>query len=156
MNRLFVGGFGLRRKLWVASLAALLLAHGALAAPMATVEVTDGTVFVARASGKRSIVALGSAVEAGDTLSTENKSYARLRFTDGSELVVRPSSSLLVSNYHFQELQPNKDTLVMRLLKGGIRNLTGLIGKRGNENAYRLDGDGHHRYSRHGFCGTPL
>lgn len=140
MNQSVVGSCGVRRKLWVASLLALLLAQGAFAAPIATVEITDGTVYVARASGKRSIVATGSTVEAGDTLTTEKNSYARLRFTDGGELAVRPSSSLLVSNYHFQELQPVKDTLVMRLLKGGIRNLTGLIGKRGNENAYRLDG----------------
>lgn len=105
----------------------------------ATVEVTDGTVFVSRASGKRSIVAQGTVLQVGDTISTEKDSYARLRFTDGGQLAVRPSSSLLISNYHFKEFAPQRDALAMRLLKGGIRNLTGLIGKRGDRNSYRLD-----------------
>ena len=116
------------------------LSNVALAESIATVEVTDGTVFVAKTNGKRSIVASGSTVEAGDTITTEKDSYARLRFTDGGEIAIRPASSLLVSNYHFHEFQPRRDHLVMRLLKGGIRNLTGLIGKRGDQNAYRLNG----------------
>ena len=74
MNQSFASGRSLRLKLWVVSLATLLLAHGALAAPIATVEITDGTVFVARSSGKRSIVATGSTVEAGDTPTTEKNS----------------------------------------------------------------------------------
>ena len=121
-------------------LCSLILPNAALAESIATVEVTDGTVFVAKTSGKRSIVASGSNVEMGDTITTEKDSYARLRFTDGGEIAIRPASSLLVSNYHFHEFQPRRDHLVMRLLKGGIRNLTGLIGKRGDQNAYRLNG----------------
>lgn len=126
------------RVLCVASLG--MLGGGALAEPIATVEVTDGTVFVVRASGKRSIVAPGSALEVGDTISTEKDSYARLRFTDGGEMAVSPSSSLQVSDYHYQAHQPAQDNLALRLLKGGVRNLTGLIGKRGNQDAYRLEG----------------
>jgi hypothetical protein len=124
----------------IAALVALMLANGALAESIATVEVTDGTVFVTKNTGKRGIVASGSQIAVGDTITTEKESYARLRFTDGGVVAVRPVSSLQVNDYHFEESQPSKDGLVMRLLKGGMRNLTGLIGKRSYWNAYRLDG----------------
>lgn len=115
--------------------------HGfAGAAPIATVEVTDGTVFVRSAGNKQRIIAKDSQIEAGDTITTEKESYVRLRFTDGSEMAVRPSSSIRIDNYHFQDWQPNRDTLSMRLVKGGLRTQTGMIGKRGNPDAYRLNG----------------
>lgn len=117
----------------------LLVSSAAFSEPIATIEVTDGTVFVSRAAGKRSIVATGSGIEVGDTITTERDSYARLRFTDGGELAIRPLSSLVVNNYHFKEFAPQRDNLAMRLIKGGIRQMTGLIGKRGDQNAYRLD-----------------
>ena len=117
----------------------VLAGHAARAESIATVEAVNGTVHVSRAAGNPLIVAAGSLVEKGDTLTTATDSSARLRFTDGAELAIRPASSLVISNYHFQPLAPNQDTLVMRLLRGGIRNLTGLIGKRSTRHAYRLD-----------------
>lgn len=133
---------------WLAShfvatllLAILLFCPGlVLGEPIATVEVVDGTVFVKKDDGKRRIVSNGSKLDVGDTLTTEKDSYARLKFTDGSELAVRPSSSLRINDYRFQEWQPNGDNFSMRLLKGGLRTVTGLIGKRGNQDAYKLEG----------------
>jgi hypothetical protein len=110
------------------------------AAPIATVEVTDGTVTVTRAAGKRSIVAVGSTLEEGDTISTEKESYARLKFTDGSEVAIRPASSLVIQRYHFDQAKPAQDSLLMRIVKGGMRTVTGLIGKRGDRDAYKVQG----------------
>ena len=112
----------------------------AFAAPVATVEAVDGTVFVTRVAGKRSILATGSSMEVGDTIATEANSYARLRFVDGGEMSVRPSSALVIKSYQFDKQSPDQDNAVLRLLKGGLRTVTGLIGKRGNQDAYRLDG----------------
>ncbi|SDI16426.1 FecR family protein [Propionivibrio dicarboxylicus] len=128
------------RRGFVVCCAALAFAGASHADPIATVEVADGTVFVRQADGKRRILSNGSKVEVGDTLTTEKDSYARLRFTDGSELAVRPSSSLRVNDYHYQEWQPNNDSFSMRLIKGGLRTVTGLIGKRGNQDAYKVEG----------------
>jgi hypothetical protein len=110
------------------------------AAPIATLEITDGTVTLTRTSGKRSIVAVGSTLEEGETINTEKDSYARLKFTDGSEVAVRPSSSLVIRRYHFEPEAPGKDALLMQVAKGGMRTVTGLIGKRGNQGAYRVQG----------------
>lgn len=118
----------------------LLLSALVQAAPIATIEVTDGIVTVSRVSGKRSIVAAGSTLEEGDTLTTEKDSYARLQFTDGSEVAVRPATVLAVQRYHFESAQPAQDNLLLRIVKGGMRTVTGLIGKRGNEDAYRVQG----------------
>lgn len=116
------------------------LVDPAFSAPVATVEAVDGTVFVTRVAGKRSILASGSGMEVGDTITTEANSYARLRFVDGGEMSVRPSSALVIQKFEFDKQSPAQDNAVLRLLKGGLRTVTGLIGKRGNQDAYRLDG----------------
>ena len=128
---------GWRSALWAACLLACV---GAQAEPIATVEVVDGAVTAQRASGKRTTLAVGSKLEEGDVVSTEKDSYVRLRFTDGGEMAIRPQSTLNVQRYHFDKSRPAQDSLVVNLVKGGMRTVTGLIGKRGNENAYRVQG----------------
>ena len=132
------GKYGLQFGLLLALLG--FVGQPVFAAPVATVEAVDGTVFVTRVAGKRSILATGSSMEVGDTISTEANSYARLRFVDGGEMSVRPSSALVIKSYQFDKQSPAQDNAVLRLLKGGLRTVTGLIGKRGNQDAYRLDG----------------
>lgn len=112
----------------------------AIADPIATLESVDGTVHVVRASGKRQLLANGSTLEAGDVLSTERDSYAKLRFADGAEVALRPASRLAVDDYRFDQAKPAEDAALLRLIKGGLRTVTGLIGKRGNQDAYRLQG----------------
>ena len=113
---------------------------GVQAEPIATVEVVDGVVTVLRLSGKRTALAVGSKLEEGDVVSTEKDSYVRLHFTDGAEMGVRPLSTLNIQRYRFEKERPTQDALVVNLVKGGMRTVTGLIGKRGNENAYRVQG----------------
>lgn len=125
------------RALWAAC---LLLSVGAQAEPIATVEVVDGAVTTQRASGKRTTLAVGSKLEEGDVVSTEKDSYVRLRFTDGAEVAIRPQSTLNIQRYRFDKGRPAQDSLVVNLVKGGMRTVTGMIGKRGNENAYRVQG----------------
>lgn len=120
--------------------AGLAMSLYAQAEPIATVEVIDGAVTVQRATGKRMVLAVGSKLEEGDVVSTEKDSYVRLRFTDGGEMAVRPQSTLNIQQYRFQTARPAQDSLVINLVKGGMRTVTGLIGKRGNENAYRVQG----------------
>lgn len=123
-----------------ALLLAALLSQPVLAEPIATLLDVQGTVSVQKAGGKRLIVASGSQLEQGDTIASEKNSAARLRFTDGGIVALRPGTVLNISQYHFQAATPEQDGIAMRLLKGGMRNITGLIGKRGNQDAYRLQG----------------
>lgn len=124
----------------IAWAACLLASVCAQAEPIATVEVVDGAVTVHRTTGKRIALAVGSSLEEGDVVSTEKDSYVRLRFTDGGQMAIRPQSTLNLQRYHFDKVRPAQDSLVVNLVKGGMRTVTGMIGKRGNENAYRVQG----------------
>lgn len=118
----------------------LCLPACALADPAATLAMVDGTVHLVRSDGKRLLLAAGSTLAPGDVITTERSSYAKLRFSDGAEVALRPSSRLAIDDYRFDEARPADDAALVRLLKGGLRTVTGLIGKRGNQDAYRLQG----------------
>ncbi len=109
-----------------------------LVASVATAAAVDGTVFVTRAGGRQAILARGSSLQVGDAINTTRNSTVRLHFTDGGETVVRPESTLVVQKYQYQKESPAQDNILLQLLKGGIRALTGAIGKRGNVDAYQL------------------
>jgi hypothetical protein len=53
-------------------------------------------------------------------------------------MVLRPDSQLKIESYKFVEAKPAEDSVVFSMLKGGLRTVTGLIGKRGNKDAYEL------------------
>lgn len=108
-------------------------------AEAAKVTHLSGTLSVLKADGTTRILAQNSPVEAGELLSTEKDSYAMLKFTDGGEITMRPLSRLKVENYGFSEDKPESDSFVFRLIKGGLRSVTGLVGHRGNRDAYRLN-----------------
>jgi hypothetical protein len=61
-----------------------------------------------------------------------------MEMTDGGEMVLRPDSRLKVESYAFNEQKPAEDNFVFSMLKGGLRTITGLVGKRGNKDAYQL------------------
>jgi hypothetical protein len=106
-------------------------------APANATDVT-GTAYVVRADGQQRILARGSALNVGDVVTTTRNSSVRLRFSDGGETALRPESRLSVQSYTFNTEAPQSDGLVLSLLKGGLRAITGAIGKRGNVDAYRL------------------
>jgi len=74
-----------------------------------------------------------SEVQEGDTLSTEQDTYARIKFADGAEVVLRPDTQLKVASYTFNAAKPASDSMVLDMLKGGLRAVTGLIGKRNHD-----------------------
>ena len=118
----------------------LMLMPGlAFAASAGTVAHLSGTLSVQGADGAARILSQKSAVNIGDILTTQRDSYAQIDFTDGSSATMRPNTQLKIEAYAFDKDQPQKDNLVMGLLKGGLRTVTGLVGKRGNQDAYRIN-----------------
>lgn len=130
--------------IWSLSLALLIVSDVVLAQPVdpaqtvATAVAVEGTAFVARSGGRKAILARGSSLRVGDAINTTRNSSVRVQFTDGGETVVRPESTLVVEKYQFRKEVPSEDNVLLQLLKGGIRSLTGAIGKRGNVDAYQL------------------
>jgi hypothetical protein len=103
-----------------------------------TVQHLSGTMSVQRADGSVRLLSERSEVRQGDVITTERDSYAQVRFTDGGVVTLRPSTQVRLDNYQFTEGRPDSDGFAMSLLKGGLRKVTGLIGKRGNRDAFRL------------------
>ena len=126
-----------RRDALRAALAAALLAP-LLALAQGTVQHLSGTLHVQRADGSVRLVSERSQVLTGDVVSTERDSYAQIRLTDGGQLTLRPNTQMRIEGYDFSESEPQKDNFVFALLKGGMRAVTGLIGKRASKDAYKL------------------
>lgn len=118
-------------------LLALLVAPG-LACAQAVIEHLAGTLSAQHADGTVQLLSERSEVRVGDVLSTEADTYAQLRFTDGGRVTLRPNTQLKIDAYHYSPVQPKDDSFLVSLVKGGLRALTGLIGKRGNRDAYAM------------------
>lgn len=130
---------GIRKRLGqVALLAMAFLSAAALAAGAGTVTHLSGTLSVQRTDGSVRILSQKSEIHPGDVLTTQRDSYAQINFTDGSSLTMRPNTQITIERYRFTRDQPQDDSTFLRLVKGGMRTVTGLVGKRGNQDAYQI------------------
>ena len=98
----------------------------------------SGTLIAQRGAGTVQVLGPKSDVLAGDMLVTGNDSYAQIQMNDGAKITLRPNSNLKIESFNFTQEKPEADNVVFSLLKGGFRALSGLIGKRGNADAYKL------------------
>ncbi len=105
----------------------------AWAAPAGQITHLSGILSVKKADGTTKILSVKSEVFEGDTLTTEDETYARVKFVDTGEVVLRPNSQLKVNTYQYDEAKPQNDNVFMGLLKGGLRAVTGLVGKRSQD-----------------------
>lgn len=108
--------------------------------PVARVVDIKGEVSaVSRAdkNAKERPLSLGKAVYNSDFISSEKDSYALLLFPDGQKVTLQADSELDIKQYNYQ-IKGKKDQVLMRLATGGLRALTGSIGKN-DHSAYTLD-----------------
>ncbi len=108
--------------------------------PVARVVEIKGEVnAISRAdkNAKERPLSLGKAVYNSDFISSEKDSYALLVFPDGQKVTLQADSELDIKQYDYQ-IKGKKDQVLMRLATGGLRALTGSIGKN-DHSAYKLD-----------------
>lgn len=91
------------------------------------VLVLAGTASLERA-GQRQPLQGGAEVLSGDLIDVGDKSALQLRFTDESVVALRANTQLKISDYRYEKSVEN-DRSLMNLLRGGMRTITGLIGK---------------------------
>lgn len=96
-----------------------------------------GTLSAKSADGRMRILAVNSEIFSGDTLYTEKDAFARIRFSDGGEITLRPQTQFQVESFSHRIGAPDQDNAVFRLIKGGLRAITGLIGKQ-DPQRYRM------------------
>lgn len=115
------------------------VAAGAFAAAANEVGVVmnvEGNLSAKGADGSLRPLAVWAKVLAGDTLFTGRDSYARVKFSDGGQISLKPLSQFQIETYHHDPQVPDKDAAKFNLLKGGLRAISGLIGKRGDPDSY--------------------
>jgi hypothetical protein len=79
------------------------------------------------------LLANRSSISPGETLATQGDTYARVKFNDGTEVVLRPNTQFKIESYVFDEKEPAKDNIIFGLLKGGLRSVSGLMSKRNRD-----------------------
>jgi hypothetical protein len=94
----------------------------------ATVEFVLGTAFLVNNSGEKQELTKGTFVEAGDSVISED-ARVQLRFTDGGFVSLAPHSEFRVNAYSYNGSSDGTERISMELVKGGLRTISGLIGK---------------------------
>jgi len=98
---------------------------------------TIGKVIIIKPAGKQKRVRRGAKIYEGDLLKTHKKGQAQIKFTDGARVSVRPNSEFKVEAYTYNKANTQESKSELSLLKGGIRAVTGAIGK-GNKKSYKM------------------
>lgn len=116
-------------------LVALLLPFGsqvAHAEAIGRVIVAVGDTTALR-NGVTVKLARGEEVQSGDTLRVGEASNMQVRFTDEGITALRSNSELRIDDYKF-ESEKNVGKSFFSLVKGGMRSITGLIGRFNRDN----------------------
>jgi len=96
----------------------------------------EGNLTAKGADGALRVLSTWGKVLMGDTLFTGKDTYARVKFSDGGQISLRPNSQFRIEEYYHEEQEPGKDAAKFNLVKGGLRAISGLIGKRGDPDSY--------------------
>jgi hypothetical protein len=101
------------------------------------VIATQGAVSALNQTGAERALQRKSPLFVGDTIKTGANAQAQLRFLDGEVISLRANSLLKVDDYKYQQ-DPKTDKTVLNLIQGGVRAVTGAIGKNNPDN-YRMN-----------------
>ncbi len=119
----------------------LFVAAVLLTAPVSAADVAGeaimvkGSVSAQQDGAEARLIEKGAEILVGDTVTTAAKSFTVIGFTDGGKVTVRPGSVLVIDEYAYGG---DNDGSALKLVKGGLRALTGAIAKT-NPDAYRVN-----------------
>ncbi len=116
------------RTLPMLALGLFFAVSAALGQSAGEVEFSRGVGFAQTPGQMPRTLGKGLALKEGDRLTTSESSTAIVRLQDGTRMTVRPNSDMVLQQYRFKE-NANDNSMVLELLRGGFRALTGLISK---------------------------
>lgn len=96
-----------------------------------------GDVVVARGA-QQVPAAPGTAVEAGDTIRLGANSNAQVRMTDESIVSLRQNTVFRIDEYVYSGAIDGREKTVFTLLRGGLRTITGAIGRLHSRDKYQV------------------
>ena len=123
------------KSLIAAALSAAFPTYSA-AQSVAKIDFAAGAVTASTADGRSRTLIKGADVQVGETVTTQD-GRAQMRFRDGAYVSLQPQTQFKVENYVFDGRGSSNENAVMSLLKGGMRTITGLIGKT-NRDGYKV------------------
>jgi hypothetical protein len=100
------------------------------------VEFSRGVGFAQTPGQSPRTLGKGLKLQEGDRLTTADGSSAIVKLADGTRMTIRPNSELVLQQYQFKE-NATDNSMLMQLVRGGFRAITGLISK-GSPNAARV------------------
>lgn len=129
------GNIYLNRKAILLAIISAAFPAGAVAAA-GKVEFASGGASLKTADGTAKALTKGMEVNQGDTILT-GSGRAQVRFTDGGYFSFQPNTEFKVEEYNFNGQQDGTEKGFFKLLRGGLRAVTGFVGRQ-NRPAYRL------------------
>lgn len=121
------------RRIFLSLFLVLCVAASQAAQVAGVVVQLSGPMSARSPAGAVKALQVKSEVESGDTLVTSAGAYAVVRFIDNSELALKPGTTVKIDQFSFDEAKPDADRAAYTLVKGGLRSVTGLLGKRNKE-----------------------
>lgn len=103
-----------------------LASAAALAVPAAYVHELQGEAR-ATAKGQSRALSVGAMLEPGDEISV-GKGSATLKFEDGQIVALQQNARFTIVNYDYNKAKVADSNVVLSLLSGGMRYITGVIG----------------------------
>lgn len=98
--------------------------------------VPGANSYAVDTAGTKRDLKSNSPVYRGDTITTQEYPL-QIQFTDGGLTTLRPYTKFLIESYQWQGRADGKEKGFFELLKGGLRTVTGAIGKKYRNN-YRM------------------
>jgi hypothetical protein len=112
----------------------LTLAAGQAFAQVAYVHDMTGSVTAAANGAAPRALKIGDTLVAGTTVTTGAASTAVIKFEDGQIVALTQRSSFRITDYRYNKARPREGSVILNVLQGGLRFITGVIGStsRGN------------------------
>ncbi|MDR5171074.1 FecR domain-containing protein [Methylobacillus flagellatus] len=122
----------------IALLALATAANASVAiAAAGKVEFVHGAASIVDSAGNAREASKGSQFDEGETLITAD-GRMQVKFIDGGYISLQPNTSFKVEEYHYNGREDGSERGIFRLVKGGLRAITGVIGHANKPN-YRMD-----------------
>lgn len=96
---------------------------------IARVAFRKGGLKARDITGKIHDLATGGPVYKGDTLITAKDAFAVIAFRDDTRFTLQPGTEFEIHDYHYQAEQAGINRALFNLIKGGLRAITGAIGR---------------------------
>lgn len=121
------------KRLLLAMLAGILpvVAH---AAGAARIEFASGDVLALTPAGVQRVLGRGAEVAPGEVIRTGDNARVQLRFSDGGMMSLQPLTEFRIDEYSYSGKADGSEKGFFSLIKGGLRTITGLIGRSKRDN----------------------